>query len=67
MAVDTLGQLLALHVTPTNEQGRAQVKVLAQQVQQMTEESVEVAFVNQGYTGTQAPQSAEERRIRLKS
>ena len=26
MAVDTLGHLLALHVTPANEQERAQVK-----------------------------------------
>ncbi|MBW4418311.1 MAG: transposase [Myxacorys californica WJT36-NPBG1] len=65
MAVDRLGQLLALHVTPANEQDRAQVEVLAQQVQQMTGESVEVAFVDQGYTGTPVAQAAEEQGIRL--
>ncbi len=36
MAVDTLGHLLALHVTPANEQDRAQVEELAQQLQQIT-------------------------------
>jgi transposase len=51
IAVDTLGHLLALVVTPANEQDRAQVEELAQQVQQLTGESVEVAFVDQGYTG----------------
>src|SRR5512134_3034916 len=43
MAVDTLGLLLALHVTPANEQERAQVKELAEQVQAATGDSVEVA------------------------
>jgi transposase len=51
MAVDTLGHLLALHVTPANEQERAQVAVLAERVQEATGESVEVAFVDRGYTG----------------
>src|ERR1043165_3300492 len=35
-AVDTLGHLLALHVTPANEQDRAQVGILAQKVQEVT-------------------------------
>jgi transposase len=51
MAVDTLGHLLALHVTPANEQERDQVAVLAEKVQHVTEESVELAYVDQGYTG----------------
>jgi len=51
LAVDTLGHLLALHVTPANEQERAQVGELAAQVQEATGESVEVACVDQGYTG----------------
>lgn len=51
MAVDTLGQLLAVHVTPANEQERAQVGELARQVQQATGETVKVAFADQGYTG----------------
>ena len=55
MAVDTLGHLLALHVTPANEQDRAQVSALTSQVQAVTGESVEVAYVDQGDTGTQPP------------
>lgn len=51
MAVDTLGHLLALHVTPANEQERDQVAVLSERVQEVTGESVEIAFVDQGYTG----------------
>ena len=48
MAVDTLGQLLAVHVTPANEQERAQVGELARQVQQATGQMVKVAFFDQG-------------------
>lgn len=52
-AVDTLGHLLALKVTPANEQDCAQVKELAQAVQATTGENVELAYVDQGYTGEQ--------------
>jgi transposase len=45
------GHLLALHVTPANEQDRDQVAILAEAVQDVTGESVEVAFVDLGYTG----------------
>lgn len=65
LAVDTLGHLLALVVTAADEQDRAQVGVLAHQVQQVTGESVEVAFVDQGYTGDEAAQQAAEYSIRL--
>src|SRR6202161_3389378 len=51
VAVDTLGHLLALGVTPANEQDRAQVGPLAQAVQAAVEEPVRLAFVDQGYTG----------------
>jgi len=51
MAVDTLGHLLALHVTPADEQERDQVAVLSRAVQEATGESVELAYVDQGYTG----------------
>jgi len=64
-AVDTLGQLLALYVTPANEQDRAQVGQLAQQVQAATGETVEVAFVDAGYTGDQPAQAAQTQGIRL--
>jgi len=65
LAVDTLGQLLAVLVTPANEQDRAQVAALAEQIQEVTGESVEVAFVDQGYTGEQAATDAEAQGIRL--
>lgn len=64
-AVDTLGHLLALHVTAASEQDRAQVAELAQAVQAATGESVELAFVDQGYTGESAAQQAEAHGIRL--
>jgi len=57
--------ILALHVTTANEQDRAHVAELVQQVQQMTGEAVEVAFVDQGYTGAQAAADAEAEGIRL--
>lgn len=65
MAVDTLGQLLALLVTPADEQDRAQVGQLAQAVQAVTGQTVEVAFVDQGYTGEHAQQAAADSGIRL--
>jgi transposase len=65
LAVDTLGQLLALHVTPANEQDRAQVAQLAQQVQAVTGQSVELAYVDQGYTGDQPEQAAAQAGMRL--
>jgi len=54
IAVDTLGNLPALIVTPADEQDRAQVGELARLVQAATGERVKVAFVDQGYTGEQA-------------
>src|SRR5262249_40115009 len=65
MVVDTLGLLLALHVTPANEQERAQVGLLASQVQDITGDSVEIAFVDEGYTGEQAQQAAAQHGIQL--
>lgn len=65
IAVDTLGHLLGLVVTPANEQDRAQVQELAQQVQEITGETVEIAFVDQGYTGEQAAQDAAAEGIQL--
>ena len=66
VAVDTLGHLLALLVTPANEQDRTQVGQLAEQVQQATGQSVEVAFVDQGYTGEAPAQAAKENGIHLR-
>lgn len=65
IAVDTLGNLLALLVTPANEQDRAMVGELAEKVQEVTGETVELAFVDQGYTGEAAQLQAEEHGMRL--
>jgi transposase len=65
LAVDTLGQVLAVVVTPANEQDRAQVAALAAQMQEATGESVEVAVVDQGDTGEQPAADAEAHGIRL--
>jgi transposase len=65
VAVDTLGHLLALHVTPADAGDRAQVAELAEAVQEATGQSVEVAFVDQGYTGERAEADAAAHGIRL--
>lgn len=65
LAVDTLGHLLALHVTPADEQDRQQVGTLAKAVQKQTGKSVEVAFVDQGYTGQKAAEAASKQKIEL--
>jgi transposase len=54
IAVDTLGHLLALHVTPADKQDRSQVRRTAKAVQKATGQNVELAYVDQGYTGEQA-------------
>lgn len=65
IAVDTLGYLLALLVTPANEQERAQVEELVQAVQNVTDDNIEIAFVDQGYTGPAPQQAAQEQGIHL--
>src|ERR1700733_4609595 len=65
MAVDTLGHLLALHVTPADEQDRSRVKQLAKDVQKITGKSVELAFVDQGYTGEKPAEDAAQCGIKL--
>jgi transposase len=64
-AVDTLGHLLALYVTAADEQDRAQVETLAAAVQQITGENVELAYVDQGYTGDNAALAAQKHSIQL--
>jgi transposase len=65
MAVDTLGHLLALHVTPASQQDRDQVEHLAEKVQQVTGESVRLAYVDQGYAGEAAAEAAAVHGIEL--
>src|SRR3989442_6015165 len=65
LAVDTLGHLLSLHVTPASEQDRAQVSELAASVQEVTGHSVELAFVDQAYTGDAPAQEALKHGMQL--
>ncbi len=65
LAVDTLGHLLAVIVSPANEQERAHVAELAEAVQAATGDSVELAYVDQGYTGEAAADDAAEQGIQL--
>jgi transposase len=65
IAVDTLGNLLALKVTAGNEQERDQVAEIAAKLQEVTGGTVEKAFVDQGYTGEKAAQQASDHAIVL--
>lgn len=58
IAVDTLGHLLSVVITPTTKQQRAQVGELCRQVQEITGQTVRVGFVNQGYTGEETEYAA---------
>ena len=64
-AVDTLGELLALAVTPANDQDRAQVAQLAAAVQEVTGETVELAYVDAAYTGSEPAAAAQANGIEL--
>ncbi len=65
LAVDTLGHLLALTVTPASDDERTQVETLAAQVQAATGEHVEIAFVDSGDTGPDPAASAAAHGIEL--
>src|SRR5215203_2160335 len=64
-AVDTLGHLLALRVSPANEDDRKEVGKLSAEIQEATQENVELAYVDQGYTGERANEAAHSRGISL--
>ena len=64
-AVDTLGELLALTVTPADVGDRAQVDALAAAVQDATGQTVTLAYVDQGYTGAPAAEAAAAHGIAL--
>ncbi|MBE7182052.1 MAG: IS5 family transposase [Terriglobus roseus] len=65
LAVDTLGHLLALRVTPANADDRSAVAALAEAVQEATDENVDLAYVDQGYTGEQPAKAAAAHGIAL--
>ena len=60
-----LGLSVALFVTPASEQDREQMGELARAIQEETGESVELAYVDQGYTGERAAAEAEAHAISL--
>jgi transposase len=64
-AVDTLGHLLALRVSPVNEDDRKEVGKLSEEIQKATGENVELAYVDQGYTGERAAEAAHSHGISL--
>ncbi|GJE48239.1 transposase [Methylobacterium sp. PvP062] len=64
-AVGTLGQVLALHVTPANADDRAAVAALACAVQRATSDSVNLACVDQGSIPERAAEAAADHGITL--
>lgn len=66
-AVDTFGQLLAFSVTPATTNDRVEVGRLAEPVQQVIGESVEVAYVDQLYTGEKPAAAAQAHGIALEA
>ncbi len=64
-AVDTLGPLLALTVTPATQDERTQVAALAAAVQAVTGAQVELAGVDQGSIGEEVAQTAARQGIQL--
>ena len=65
IAVDTFGHLLALRVTPADVQDRAQAGALAKAVQLVTGKHVELAYVDQGYTGEKPAAAAARHGVTL--
>lgn len=65
LAVDTRGDLLAIHVTPAKEQDRDQVSEVAEAVQDATGETVTLAYVDTAYTGDATQHAAAEQEIVL--
>ncbi len=65
IAVDTLGHLLALHVTPADQRDRTQVNCTTKAVPRATGRNVELACVEQGFTGEQVEDVADDHGIAL--
>ena len=65
IAVDTLGHLMALTITPADQGDRAQVAALAEELQNVTGNTVELAYVDQGYTSPATAEAAQQFGIRL--
>jgi len=63
--VETMGTLLALAVTPANEADRRQISALAQRVQEVTGDTVQVIYADAAYTGEETAAAAQEQGLRL--
>ena len=64
-AVDTLGNLLTLRVAPASAQGREQIDILAERVQEVTGGAVRIAYADQGYTSADPAVDARQHGIEL--
>jgi transposase len=67
MAVETLGHLLALPVTPADVGDREEVSRLAEAVRAVTGGSPTLAYVDQGCTGDKAAEAASAQGIALEA
>ena len=65
LAVETLGEYVAQVITPANASDREQVEAFAEAVQAATGDSVEIAWVDHGYTGQDAEDAAASAGIQL--
>lgn len=65
IAVDTLGNLLALRVTPANVDERVELEGLLRTAQVATGNTVEVAFADQGYEGEKPAKAAAAQGVDL--
>jgi transposase len=65
LAVDTMGHLLALHVTPANADDRAEVGRLLNAAQEAVQGNLAVAFADAGYNGERAEAAAGEHGVEL--
>ncbi len=54
-----------MKVTPANEDDRSQVAALSEELQEATGQSVDIAYVDQGYTGENAAEQAQKHGIEL--
>jgi transposase len=65
LAVDTLGHLLALHVTPARPDDRAEAGRLVRTAQSTTGQNIDLAYVDRGYTSPKAADAAKAHGIEL--
>ncbi len=65
VAVDTLDHRPALHVTPVSAEDHGEAKRLARTVQAVTNNTIELGWVDQGYTGARAINAAARHGIAL--